>query len=64
MRLMIETAQIEHKVRSGIWPHASIASDGDKYITHGDLAKILGLWNGKGLEPQSLPRDGCADVHL
>lgn len=47
MRLAHETAQIERKVRTGHWPNTSIAGDGDRYMTHGDLAQILGLWNGK-----------------
>jgi hypothetical protein len=47
MRLAHEAAQIERKVRKGLWPNSPIASDGDRYMTHGDLAQVLGLWNGK-----------------
>jgi hypothetical protein len=45
-RLTYETAKIERMVRTGLW-NTPIASDGDRYMAHGDLAQILGIWNGK-----------------
>jgi hypothetical protein len=47
MRLAYETAKIERMVRTGLWPNTPIAADGDRYMAHGDLARILRIWNGK-----------------
>jgi hypothetical protein len=51
IRLIEETIQIERKVRTGRWPNTPTAKDGYRYMTHGDLAKILGLWSGKNWNP-------------